>query len=301
MNIFDLRQGLGKFHNYEAFKFPGGELHIKLPQATIEYMRIQQSLNAQIITRLASSDDVILLILFVDMLKKDRAIDIEVVIRYMPYQQADRDFGQGESFSLNTICKLLGTLDVQKFTIFDPHSDVSAALLSAMGSRVEIIDNSAFVLWALNSTMSIANERIIILSPDAGAFKKIGKLVSKIGFEGEVETAVKNRNIKDGSLSSTNVYRNDFNKKNVVIIDDICVGGRTFIELANVLKDKNIGNLYLIVSHGIFSNGFKDLKVPFSGIYTTDSWQSKKDITSLAQREWENESDHIVSVNIFEF
>lgn len=42
------------------------------------------------------------------------------------------------------------------------------------------------------------------------------------------------------------------------MVDDICDGGRTFIELGAALKEKNAGNLYLIVSHGIFSHNALD-------------------------------------------
>ena len=35
----------------------------------------------------------------------------------------------------------------------------------------------------------------------------------------------------------------------MVICDDICAGGRTFIELAKKLKEKNAAEIVLIVSH----------------------------------------------------
>ncbi|MFK5284235.1 hypothetical protein ACI3PL_32115, partial [Lacticaseibacillus paracasei] len=35
-------------------------------------------------------------------------------------------------------------------------------------------------------------------------------------------------------------------------------GGRTFIELAKLLKEKNAGDLYFIASHGIFSHNAID-------------------------------------------
>jgi len=57
-------------------------------------------------------------------------------------------------------------------------------------------------------------------------------------------------------------------------VDDICDGGGTFIGLAKALKQKNAGNLYLAVSHGIFSKGFNELNKHFTKIFTTDSFKT---------------------------
>jgi ribose-phosphate pyrophosphokinase len=57
-----------------------------------------------------------------------------------------------------------------------------------------------------------------------------------------------------------------------VIIDDICDGGRTFVELAKAMKESRpTAKIYLIVTHGIFSAGFDTLNQYFEGIYTTNS------------------------------
>jgi ribose-phosphate pyrophosphokinase len=51
-----------------------------------------------------------------------------------------------------------------------------------------------------------------------------------------------------------------------VIVDDICDGGRTFLEIAKTIRSKkrNISifgdKIYLVVTHGIFSAGFDELK-----------------------------------------
>jgi phosphoribosylpyrophosphate synthetase len=44
--------------------------------------------------------------------------------------------------------------------------------------------------------------------------------------------------------------------------------------LAEKLKEAGAGDLYLVVSHGIFSKGFKELKKHYKKIYTSDSWSN---------------------------
>lgn len=275
MAILDLRKGITKNEEYDAFIFPGGEVHFKLHKPAVLYV----SNGIRIISRVNSANDLMFLILVVETIRKDGYTGkLEVVLPYMPYQQADRDFSLGECFSLQTVCKILNTLDVDRFFIFDPHSDVSPALLH----KTTVLDNSAYVkdiLIHLNKDNEgdTLKESLVIISPDAGAYKKIGKLCSKLGWEGELVAANKYRSISTGNIESLELSKQDFNGKDVLIIDDICIGGRTFIELAKKLREKNAGKIYLAISHGVFSNGFRDLNQYFEEIFCTDSFFNIED------------------------
>ena len=63
--------------------------------------------------------------------------------------------------------------------------------------------------------------------------------------------------------------------KNCLIVDDICDGGRTFTDLAKKLNDKGAKELYLFVSHGIFSKGYDELLGHFNVIGTTNSFSQE--------------------------
>lgn len=260
----DLRPGITETDEYKAFKFPGGEIHVKLVQGLINALnKLEDDEYIFLICDLSSSDNIMFLAIVADMLEKTWTNRIICRIPYMPYQQADMDFGDGECFSLKTITRILNSLPIARYYVFDPHSIATPALLDS----VTIEDNSSFiqtVIEQLGDTIST------ILSPDAGAYKKIGKLADKIGWKGGIECANKFRDTTNGDIT-IRLSNEDFKHKNILIIDDICVGGRTFIELAKLLESKNCGRLYLAISHGIFSNGFEELNKYFSGIYTTNS------------------------------
>ena len=123
----------------------------------------------------------------------------------------------------------------------------------------------------------------ILVSPDAGASHKIYKLAEQIGYKGDIITCSKERDNK-GKLTKTVVpisphYLDSL--KDHIIIDDICDGGTTFINIAKTLKKRYAsmnnedmkGKLYLIVTHGIFSKGFEELSQYFDGIYCTNSYK----------------------------
>lgn len=282
-----LVNGITDNAQYKAFKFPGGEIHLKFKQDFSETER-----DFLIDTRLNSSDDIMLLIIAIDVLKKDwQDKKIHVYIPYMPYQQADRDFSAGECFSLRTITTLLNSMPVESYKVYDPHSDVTPALLK----NCRVVDNSSYIKTVVESL----DPNLVLLSPDAGAYKKIYKLAEKIKFSGEVASANKSRSISTGNIDSIELSRQDFEGRNVLIVDDICIGGRTFIELAKKLNERNVGNLYLAVSHGIFSNGLNELSKYFNKVFTTNSRMSHYlDVIATIDNE-EKENNFLIVHDIF--
>jgi ribose-phosphate pyrophosphokinase len=62
-----------------------------------------------------------------------------------------------------------------------------------------------------------------------------------------------------GALSGFEVYADDLTGKEVVILDDICDGGGTFIGLTKKLREKGAAKVTLYVTHGMFTKGVKIL------------------------------------------
>jgi ribose-phosphate pyrophosphokinase len=63
--------------------------------------------------------------------------------------------------------------------------------------------------------------------------------------------------------------------KNILIVDDICDGGRTFIECAKILHLHEVNSVSLYVTHGIFSKGLAPLEdAGITEIYTKDGLRS---------------------------
>jgi ribose-phosphate pyrophosphokinase len=123
---------------------------------------------------------------------------------------------------------------------------------------------------------------IVLVSPDAGANKKTFEVAKY--FSTNFIRADKLRDLTTGQIKETIVYADDLTGKTAVILDDICDGGRTFIELAKVLKAKGAAKVILFVTHGIFSAGLDPL---FAGgidaIWTTDSFPLKDANEAIAR------------------
>jgi ribose-phosphate pyrophosphokinase len=125
---------------------------------------------------------------------------------------------------------------------------------------------------------------VAIISPDAGALKKIYDVAKHFGIS-NVTTASKVREMSTGTILRTELPTMDLRGiEHIIVIDDICDGGRTFIELAKAIKEITEIPIYLIVTHGIFSAGYDELGKYFSGVYTTNSIKDiDTDITLVKQ------------------
>jgi ribose-phosphate pyrophosphokinase len=232
----------------ELKKFAGGECHVKI------LTEINEGDKIRINTRLNSSDDVMNLCLTVDALRNMYVNYIEVFIPYIPYARQDRVMVPGEPLSIKVFAKVINSLNLNKVIVFDAHSDVSVALID----RCTNVPNHEMVKHFIKE-LSITD--FVLVSPDLGAYKKIDKLAQKIENKNEIATGIKIRDLATGQIIKSDVNAGDLKGKPCIVVDDICDGGRTFIELATALKAKNAGDLYFIASHGIFShNALERLK-----------------------------------------
>jgi ribose-phosphate pyrophosphokinase len=242
---------------FQSFTFSGGEPHIKIAS------KINANVSVTITHRINSFNDLGLLCIAVDALKRMNVKEINAFIPYFPAARQDRVMIPGEALSVKVYADIINSLNLNKIQVFDPHSEVTSALLN----NCEVITNYNFIQQVIKKT----GKEVILISPDGGALKKIYKVSEYLGGIEVIECS-KSRDVKTGKLTGFKVYSEDLEGKNCLIVDDICDGGGTFIGLAEELKSKNAGNLYLAVSHGIFSKGFNELNSVFERIITTNSF-----------------------------
>jgi ribose-phosphate pyrophosphokinase len=246
----------GEEIQFESFTFAGGEPHIKINP------NFDTSKSITVTHRLNSFNDLGLLCLAVDALQRMGVVLDTLLIPYFPAARQDRVMIKGEPLSVKVYADIINHLHFKKVVVFDAHSEVTPALLN----HCEVITNHKFIK---NVIQNIRND-VLLISPDGGALKKIYKVSEFLGGVEVVECS-KSRDVKTGKLTGFKVYSDDLRGQNCLIVDDICDGGGTFIGLAEELKKKNAGKLYLAVSHGIFSRGFDELSKHFEMIFTTDS------------------------------
>jgi ribose-phosphate pyrophosphokinase len=200
---------------------------------------------------------------------------VKTIKLYVPYfigARSDRKFVYGGvNYIKHVIAPIINSQNFDSVTVVDPHSDVLEACINNFNK----INNFNLVKFALTDidNKNGTQDRICLVSPDAGAYKKIFDVAAHFNIDNLI-TATKVRDIKTGKIIHTEVPNIDESKNlNYVIVDDICDGGRTFIEIAKAIKEKDENaKIYLIVTHGIFSNSFYELSKLFEKVYSTNSY-----------------------------
>ena len=261
---------------YEISKFPDGQQTLKIVEkgyATFESLK-NNNQGITIKSRLNSFKDLELIVCANQCLKE---IGVKKVRLYIPYcigGRSDRKFEEGGINYIKTvIAPIINSQNFEKVTVLDPHSDVLEACINNFESR----DNHDLVLRALKDidNKDGAKDRMVLVSPDAGALKKMFKIQQRFGIK-EMLIGSKERDLK-GNITHTSVSGFDVSmrEKTFVIVDDICDGGRTFIEISKVIKEHyhryGGAKVVLIVTHGIFSKGFDTVLEHIDEVYTTDS------------------------------
>lgn len=255
-------------HSVSVIKFPGGEVNVNINSGALAYddIEVAGTNEVRIEARITSMDDVFALFLATDAIRRVYVgAQISLFLPYFPYARQDRVCNSGEALSAQVMGKLINSQDYASVIVVDPHSAVTPAVIDRC-----IVWDQFDVFKGIKADWPVWT----IVAPDQGALKKTEDFAKRVGAAGVI-SCTKNRELATGRI--TGMYVNapgDMSKLNLLVLDDICDGGRTFIELAQVL-DSSVKNaprsLELAVTHGIFSKGVDVLADQFERIYTTNS------------------------------
>lgn len=262
-------------------RFPDGQQNVAVEWTGDHYEGAGRGLQVVIRSRMRNFSDLELILCATASLKclgfEDRDVSLE--ISYFCGARSDRQFeAGGNNYLRDVICPVLNAQNYAKVSVLDPHSDVLEGCLRNFTRQ----SNLRLVSMALGMSGGAGDPAPILVSPDAGALKKVEKIAQELGVD-RIVVGSKHRELKTGKITRTSVSgldetSGDGGAGRYVIVDDICDGGRTFVELAKEIRSR-LGDreprarVELIVTHGIFSAGFEPFHGVIDKIYTTNSYQ----------------------------
>lgn len=298
MNILNLTNAEKSEIKYKVSKFPDGQQNITINPAFVsrQFVQIKSRLNNWL--------DLELITCAVGCLRGLKVKEIELYVPYIVGARSDRKFETGgNNYVKDVIAPVINSLGFSSVTAIDPHSDVLEACINnfepitnqnfishhVIGEIIKSIDLPAVLEDKFHTTPKGLHydkrgfDNIILIAPDAGAVKKIYKVADAIGYKDEIIVCSKYRDV-EGKLTKTIVpLKTEHSNKQLIIIDDICDGGATFINIAKEIKSyghRLVGQggcwhskLHLAVTHGIFSKGFEELSQYFDNMYCTNSYK----------------------------
>lgn len=249
---------------YKIF-FPDGEVQIRLG----EFSRKD---SVQVDCRVTNSEDLFVLMQVIDILNRHE-VDYTVNIRYLMSQRMDRVMDFNSPLSLKIVLECLS--GARAIDVFCPHNAEALRRFSN-----EIAQPTKIGLW--DAFIDEISEGKQIILPDAGAVKRYADIDNCIICD-------KVRDIATGKITSIKVTNPDnFTDKPLLIVDDLCDGGGTFIGIAKAIKEiKPNADISICVAHMVNQKGIINLSENFTHVWFTNSYKN-----------WDNLPENVTMVRI---
>lgn len=161
---------------------------------------------------------------------------------YLPYGRQDKGISNDSTFALKVFADVLkNSGSFNNISTLDAHNPLY--------TRMHGIDNSMPTLEIKHAIEACSPD--LICFPDKGASQRGYNVQGLKTFNLD-----KKRNQSTGVIEGI-IYEGeeDFSGKSILIVDDLCDAGGTFIGAAKLLKDLDARKVYLFTTHGLYTKG----------------------------------------------
>lgn len=231
MELLDHR---GKKLEFSTFRYSGGEIAMHSIQDI-----------AEVKVFLFNSDRVMEMLKLLDALENK----VTLHIHYLPYAREDRESEEYGGCGLRMMINLLKAYQdkLLRITILDAHNIENVKKWAKrLSFETEIVN-----YYPDRSFSELLGEEVIFVSPDKGAEERVRNAYEKYRGDKELLSLRKIR-VNDRVVHISDTEMETVEGKTVVVVDDICDGGNTFVSLYESLRVYNPKSVNLYVTYGIF-------------------------------------------------
>lgn len=184
---------------------------------------------------------------------------------YLPHARMDRVKNPEDVFTLQVFASFINGLAFEKVRVLDAHSNVGIALIH----RCENENPKEYIQKAIDK-LGYAKGNLCLFFPDEGAQKRYGEMFPDM----PQAFGIKKRNWETKKIEGYMIVgEENIKNKEILIIDDICSYGNTFIKAAEALESAGACGVNLYITHceecinkgNVFTSGLIDT------VFTTDS------------------------------
>lgn len=209
---------------------------------------------------------VVLMFLTKHLRSCDNTRKIILSLPYIPNARQDRVKTSEDVFTLKYFADIINYLNFNQIQVLDPHSSVSEALINnIVPCEPKVYIGKA--IWNCNPD--------ILFFPDEGAMKRYSSMAPL-----EYAFGIKKRDWATGQIQGLDVAgcTDKIKDSKILIVDDICSRGGTFLHSAKKLKELGAKEIYLYITH--CENTILEGELLTSGlierVYTTNSIFTKE-------------------------
>jgi len=184
---------------------------------------------------------------------------------YLPHARMDRVKNPEDVFTLQTFASFINGLAFEKVRVLDAHSNVGIALIH----RCENMSPKEHIQRVIDK-LGYNKYCLCLFFPDEGAQKRYGEMFP----EYRQAFGIKKRNWETKRIEGYMIVGQEhITNSHVLIIDDICSYGNTFIKAAEAVNEAGAEGVSLYVTHceECINKGNVFTSNLFDNVFTTDS------------------------------
>jgi ribose-phosphate pyrophosphokinase len=187
-------------------------------------------------------------------------------VDFLPYGRQDKDVSNEACFGLECFIRILSVSNISRLLTVDAHSDKFKEICAKYDFPCVNIIPVREMTFAQEDSKSE-----VVCFPDKGAFTRYERY-----FKCPMVYCEKIRDQATSEILSLELRSSiDLTDKNVLIVDDIIDGGRTFVETAKLLKSAGAAKVFLYGSHALCSKGVDILhEAGIEAIYSCEGLKS---------------------------
>lgn len=221
----------------EVMRFTNGEMHAMV----YEDVNDEECL---VIGSVAPPDEQLLALLTLsNALKRNGAASVRAFLTYLGYARQDK-FKSGESGGIALIGSLLRAAGVDEVITVDAHSKLDQKLI---GLPLTSLSPAAIFVPAIHD---LGWNDVTIVAPDEGALARAQAVADALENLRPVAHLAKIHVDGIVHLNLTGEVGT-----HAVIVDDIIDSGRTLVSACNLLHEKGVREIAIVVTHGLFTGG----------------------------------------------
>lgn len=192
------------------------------------------------------NDSLMEVLICLDALRRSSANEITCVIPYFGYARQDRKALPRQPITAKLVASLLEEAGANRVVTFDLH----AAQIQGF-FRCPVDDLTTVPMMGQYFRRKHLNpEETVVVSPDHGGVKRARTLAEML----ECPIAIIDKRRPRANVCEACNIIGDVKDKYVIIVDDIIDTGGSLIAASNILREQGAKDIYVCVSHGIFSH-----------------------------------------------
>lgn len=199
------------------------------------------------------NENLMLLMILVDCLKRASAAKITAIIPYFGYARQDRRNNNREPITAKLVADLLATSGVDNAILMDIHTDQLQGFFSFptdnMNANIILLDEFMND-WLNNHEGSTINASdFVLVSPDYGGVKRIRVLADMMHLNIAI---VDKKRVDNDEVEIENILGTVANK-HCIVVDDIIDTGGTMVGACKLLKANNAKSITCICTHPVLT------------------------------------------------